>query len=163
MQTVFLPYCINHWEALDSKIKSSTSIQVFENKINERIRPNCTRNKHGMSRLTQIRVDFSDFRDHRFNHKFNCQSPISLCGIEDETSTHYLLCCPRYRNIRQTYLSKISEITNSDVSILPRDHLTDLLLYGSKAYNSISNDLILTETILFIYKSERFKHLEAFA
>ena len=58
---------------------------------------------------------------------------------------------------------QISEITNSDVSILPRDHLTDLLLYGSKAYNSISNDLILTETILFIYKSERFKHLEAFA
>ena len=85
------------------------------------------------------------------------------CGIEDETSTHYLLCCPRYRNLRRIYLSKISEITNSDVSILPTDHLTDLLLYGSKAYNSVSNDLILTETILFIYKSERFKHLEAFA
>ena len=116
-----------------------------------------------MSYLTQIRVDFSDIRDHRFNQKFNCQSPMCLCGIEDKTSARYLLCCPRYRNIRQTYLSKISEITNSDVSILPRDHLTDLLLYGSKAYNSISNDLILTETILFIYKSERFKHLEAFA
>ena len=163
----FFPYCINHWKTLDSEIKSSTSVQIFKNKINECIRSEpsfcCNRNKYGMSRLTQIRVDFSDLRDHRYNHKFNCRSPTCSCGIEDETTTHYLLCCPRYHNLRQTYLSKISEITNSDVSVLPKDHLTDLLLYGSKAYNNISNELILTETILFIYKSERFKHLEAFS
>ena len=116
-----------------------------------------------MRRLTQIRVDFSDLRDHRYNHSFNCPSPICSCGIEDETSAHFLLCCPRYNTLRQVYLSKISEITNSDVSILPRDHLTDLLLYGSKAYNRITNELILTETVLFIYRSERFKHLEAFS
>ena len=116
-----------------------------------------------MKRLTQIRVDFSDLRDHRFNHRFNCLSPICFSGSEDETTTHFLLRCPRYNNLRQVYLSKVSQITNSDVSILPSDHLTDLLLYGSKAYNSITNELILTETILFIYKSERFKHLEAFS
>ena len=81
----FFPYCINHWESLDSDIKSSTSVQTFKNKINERIRPDpsfcCNHNKHGMSRLTQIRIDFSDLRDHRFNHLFNCQSPICACGI----------------------------------------------------------------------------------
>ena len=161
----FFPYCINHWESLDSEIKFSTSVQTFKIKINECIRSEprfcCNRNRHGMSRLTQIRVDHSDLRDHRFNHNFNCRNPTCSCGIEDETTTHYLLCCPRYDNLRQSYLSKISQITNSDVSILPKDHLTDLLLYGSKAFNSISNELILTETILFIYKSERFKHLEA--
>ena len=163
----FFPYCINHWESLDSEIKFSTSVQTFKIKINECIRSEprfcCNRNRHGMSRLTQIRVDHSDLRDHRFNHNFNCRNPTCSCGIEDETTTHYLLCCPRYDNLRQSYLSKISQITNSDVSILPKDHLTDLLLYGSKAFNSISNELILTETILFIYKSERFKHLEAFS
>ena len=76
MQTVFFPYYINHWKTVDSGIKSSMSIQAFKIKINERIRPDpsfcCTRNKHGMSRLTQI--NFSDIRDHRFNNKFNCQS-----------------------------------------------------------------------------------------
>ena len=163
----FFPYCINHWETLDNAIKYSTSAQSFKNKINERIRaepsPCCKQNRHGMKRLTQIRVDFSDLRDHRFNHRFNCPSPICSCGNEDETTTHFLLCCPRYQNLRQVYLSKISQITNSDVSILPSDHLTNLLLYGSKAFNSITNELILTETILFIYKSERFKHLEAFS
>ena len=116
-----------------------------------------------MKRLTQIRVEFSDLRDHRFNHKFNCPSPICSCGIEDETMTHFLLSCPRYNDIRQTYLSKISQITNSGVTVLPKDHLSDLLLYGSKAYNEITNELILTETIVFIYKSERFKYLEAFS
>ena len=163
----FFPYCIKQWETLDSDIKFCTSVQTFKNKINERIRsaPSVCidQNRHGMRRLTQIRVDFSDLRDHRYNHSFNCPSPICSCGIEDETSAHFLLCCPRYNTLRQVYLSKISEITNSDVSILPRDHLTDLLLYGSKAYNRITNELILTETVLFIYRSERFKHLEAFS
>ena len=163
----FFPYCINHWETLDSEVKSSTSVQIFKNKINERIRPEaslcCSRDRYGMKRLTQLRVDFSDLRDHRFNHRFNCPSPICSCGVEDETTTHFLLSCPRYSHYRQTYLSKISQVVNSDVSVFPKDHLTDLLLYGSKAYNSVSNELILTETIIFIYKSERFKHLEAFS
>ena len=65
--------------------------------------------------------------------------------------------------VRHTYLSKISQIVNSDISVFPKDHLTDLLLYGSKTYKAIRNELILTETIIFIYKSERFKHLEAFS
>ena len=142
-------------------------MQGFKNKINECIRPEpsfiCDRYRHGMKRLTQMRVDFSDLRDHRFNHRFNCPSPICSCGMEDETTTHFLLSCPRFSTYRQTYLSKISQIVNSDVSVLPKDHLTDLLLYGSKAYNSVTNELLLTETILFIYKTERFKDFEAFS
>ena len=163
----FFPFCINQWETLDCDTKYSTSVQNFKDKINDDIRPESSfcsdRNKHGMKLLTQIRVDFSDLRDHRFDHKFNCPSPICSCGIEDETSTHFLLCCPRYNNLRHSYLSKISQIVKSDITILPNDHLTDLLLYGSKAYNDITNELIITETILFIYKSERFKTLEAFS
>ena len=146
---IFLP-CFKLWEQWFHFIRSVPSVCIDQN-------------RHGMRRLTQIRVDFSDLRDHRFNHNFNCPSPTCSCGIEDETTSHFLLCCPRYNTPRQAYLSKISEITNSDVSILPKDHLTDLLLYGSKAYNTITNELILTETILFIYRSERFKHLEAFS
>ena len=145
------------FESLDSEIRCSTSVQAFKNKINERIRPEasfiCDRYRHGMRRLTQMRVDFSDLRDHRFNHKFNCPSPTCSCGMEDETNTHFLLSCPRFSAHRQTYLSKISQIVNSDVSVLPKDHLTDLLLYGSNAYNSVINEVLLTETNLFIYKT----------
>ena len=163
----FFPYCINHWESLDPDTKYSTSVQNFKDNINNEIRSEASfcsdRNKYGMKLLTQLRVDFSDLRDHRFNHKLNCPTPRCSCGMEDETSTHFLLCCPRYNDLRHTYLSKISQIVKSDITILPNDHLTDLLLYGSKAYNDITNELIITETILFIYKTERFKVLEAFS
>ena len=115
-----------------------------------------------MKLLTQLRVDFSDLREHRFNHKFNCQSPICSCGKGEETATHFLLCCPRYSHLRSDYLSKISQIVKSDVTVFPNDHLTDLLLYGSESFNDVSNNLILNETIDFIFKSERFKTFEAY-
>ena len=164
----FFPFCINHWNTLDKDIKYSSSLENFKTNINNLICPksssfSCDRNKYGMKLLTQIRVDFSDLRDHRFDHKFNCVSPLCSCGMEDETSSHFLLCCPRYNTLRNTYLSKISQIIKSDVTIFPKDHLSHLLLYGSKAYNDITNNLILNETIIFIFKTNRFKNFEAFS
>ena len=142
-------------------------MENFKTNINDVVRPKmgsffCALNRYGMKLLAQLRVDFSDLRDHRFNHNFNCASRLCLCGMEDETSTHFLLRCPRYSNLRSAYLTKISQIIKSDVSILPVDHLSHLLLYGSKSFNKISNDLILTETIVYIFKTKRFKTLEAF-
>ena len=164
----FFPFCINNWNNLDSSTRLSPSLSIFKTKINNFIRPKLKsfysiRNKHGIKLLTRMRVDFSDLKDHRFDHKFNCPSPLCNCGREDETSAHYLLCCPRFKTLRKTYLSKISEIVNSDVTILTTGHLTHLLMYGSNVYNDISNELILTETINYINKSGRFKKLEAFS
>ena len=51
---------------------------------------------------------------------------------------------------------------HSDVSILPDDHLTHILLYGSNVFNTICNKLIVSETISFIRNSGRFTQLEAF-
>ena len=164
----FFPYCINRWNTLDGDIKYSPSLENFKTGINSVIRTGlgsfcCNRNKYGMKLLTQMRVDFSDLRDHRFNHNFNCPSPICSCGIEDETSSHFLLCCPRFANLRGAYLGDISQIVKSDITILPTDHLTQLLLYGSKVYNDISNQLILTETILFtrFFYKQRFFSTQA--
>ena len=166
-QNSFFPYCINEWNSLEKDIKYSPSLENFKRSINSLIRPEesfCTdSNKYGMKLLTQLRVDFSDLREHRFNHKFNCQSPICSCGNGEETVTHFLLCCPRFSHLRSDYLSKISQIVKSDVTVFPNDHLTDLLLYGSESFNDVSNNLILNETINFIFKSERFKTLEAYS
>ena len=60
------------------------------------------------------------------------------------------------------YLSKISEIVGSDVTVLPNEHLAHILMYGSNVYNDISNEAIILETIQFIKKSGRFKKLQAF-
>ena len=78
------------------------------------------------------------------------------CDMDDETLLHYFLYCLRYNTLRTAYLSKISEIIESDVSALPCDHLIQTLMYGSNA----SNKLIINETLLFIKESGRFKKLE---
>ena len=105
--------------------------------------------KYGVKLLTKIRVSFSDLRNHRFNHNFNCESPLCQCGIEDETSVHCFLGCPLYTAQRSSLLCKISAIIGCDVTVLPDEHLFFILVYGSNVYNFVSNKLISTETITF--------------
>ena len=113
--------------------------------------------------LTKLRVEFSDLRDHRFSHNFNCTSPICRCGVDDETNVHYLLRCPLYLDHRNILLSNLSDILNCNVEILPNIHLTDILLYGSKVYNKIVDQLVIRETIRFIKSTGRFTILEDFS
>ena len=161
------PFCINNWNNIDDTIKSLPSLNEFKNKLCKFIRPEKSsfyniRDSYGIKLLTKIRVSFSDLRDHRYDHKFNCDNPTCLCGLEDETAVPFFLCCPRFDQLRIAYLGKVSEIVGSDVTVLPNDHLTHILMYGSNIYNGVSNEAIIIETIQFIKKSERFKKLEAF-
>ena len=164
----FFPYCINKWNNLDDSVKLLPSVTSFKKHLNIFIRPKGNsfygiRDNFGMKLLTKIRVEFSDLRDHRYNHNFKCESPTCSCGLEDETSVHYFLCCPRYHTQRINLLSKISELMGSDVSALPNDHLNHILIYGSNVFNTICNKLIIEQSILYIKKSGRFKKLEAFS
>ena len=165
--SVFFPYCVRNWNPLGSAVISSPSLQVSKTILNMFIRPKghsfySIRDICGIKLLTKIRVTFSDLRDHRYNHNFNCASPICSCGLDDETSLRFFLCCPRYIDLRKFYLGKISKIIISDIFLLPNDHLCSILIYGSNVYNNITNESIIKETILYIKQSGRFKKLEAF-
>ena len=116
----------------------------------------------GLKRLTQLRVEHSDLRNHRFNKNFNCLSPICRCSVEEETNEHYFLRCPFFRNQRSHLLSSLSDIIQNDISVLPDSHLCDLILYGSKVYNEITNTLIIKAAIRYIKSTKRFKIFEAF-
>ena len=90
----FYPYTIKRWKELGLGFKIITSVQSFKKHLNDFIRPLghslfgiC--DKYGVKLLTKIRVSFSDLRDHRFNHNFNCDNPLCSCGVEDETSVHF--------------------------------------------------------------------------
>ena len=48
------------------------------------------------------------------------------------------------------------------MTVLPNEHLSYILMYGSNVYNGVCNELIIFETIQFIKKSGRFKKIEAF-
>ena len=163
----FSPYCISNWNLLDSDIKFLSTLCEIKDKICKFFRPKGNsfykiRDKYGIKLLTKIRVNFSDLRDHRYNHNFNYQNPSCACGLEDETTVHYFLCCPHYCQLRTIYLSRISDILGSDIMVLPNEHLSHILMYVSNVCNDVSNELIISETIQFIKQSGRFKKLEAF-
>ena len=70
---------------------------------------------------------------------------LILCalGFDDAGSREFYVARSGISQIlRSVCLTKISQIIKSDVSILPVDHLSHLLLYDSKSFNKISNDLI---------------------
>ena len=163
----FFPYCIAEWEKLSDEIRSLPTLNQFKNALLIHIRPKKSssfgiNDIEGMKLLTKMRVNFSDLRSDRFSHNFNCEVPTCTCFLEDESGFHFLLRCPRYLTIRNKLIDSVSTIVGSDISILPDNHLTDILLFGSNVYNDKTNKLIILETIEFIKKSTRFKVLEAF-
>ena len=164
----FFPYCISEWEKLSEEIKTLATVSQFKNKLLLFIRPIkkdsfevC--DIHGIKLITKLRVEFSDLRSHRFQHNFNCTDPRCSCLLEDECNSHFLLLCPLYLHLRQNFLGIISTIIGSDITVLPHDHLTDILLFGSNVYNDVTNKLILKETISYVRKSKRFDDIEAFS
>ena len=164
----FFPYTIKAWKNLDNEAKSKPSVESFKRYVNSNYIKSPGNpffgisDSFGVKLLTKIRVNFSDLRDHRFHHNFNCRIPVCCCGLEDETSVHYFLRCPLFYNERVTLLSKISDVIHSDISVLPEEHLLHILLYGSNVYNIVTNKMIISETITFIRNSGRFISLEAF-
>ena len=165
----FFPYCQIGWDSLVHEVRSSNSVAEFKRNYlhHMAIRPQKNEyfninDRYGMKLLTKLRVDFSDLRAHRFNHHFNCTSPICKCSFEEETTEHFLLRCSRFDDQRRALLESASDIINNDIKQLPNDHITDILLFGSKAFNEISNKLILESTIRYIKSSKRFKIIEAY-
>ena len=158
---IYFPYCISEWEKLSKEIKSLPSVSQFKNKLLLFIRP--LKNSsfgitdiHGIIFLTKLRVEFSDLRYHRFQLNFNCRDPRCSCLLEDESNSHFFLRCPHHLPIRKIFFGIISTIIGSDITVLPNDHLTDILLYGSNVYNDVTNKLILKQTIEYIRKSKHF-------
>ena len=171
----FFPFCQLNWEHLSENIRNSPDLDSFkrnyvnENEKNVKKREcfNVT-DRHGLSLLTRLRTEFSDLRDHRFKHNFNCTSPICKCGLENETTEHFFLRCPRFSLARINLLPSIQNTLKHDLDPILISHthrpsdLTNLLLYGSESFNCITNKLIIEASIRFILFSKRFKVIEAY-
>ncbi|MCH2389802.1 MAG: hypothetical protein MK234_03870 [Nitrospinales bacterium] len=165
----FFPFCAENWPSIPDELKQAPSSAAFKNAYKKTFIPPkpgyfgiC--DKFGIRLLTKIRVDCSDLRDHRYNHGFrNCPSPMCRCNTADETSEHFLARCPLFDAQRVPLLTTISSVLSNDISVLPDSHLSSLFMYGSKAYNSVTNKLILEATITYIKRTKRFSKLEAFS
>ena len=93
-QNSFFPYCIAKWKDQDDSAKNLPSHSSFKKNILKFVGPPGhsfygISDKFSIKLLTKIRVEFSDLRDHRFNHNFNYVRPVCNCGKENETSIHF--------------------------------------------------------------------------
>ena len=104
----------------------------------------------------QTRVYFSDLQEHSFDHNFACESPMCMCHSGIESSTQYFLHCRQYSFHRRNLLDKVSDIGGNDITQLPDNHLCDLLLFGSNAYNKKANKMILKWIVEFVKQSTWF-------
>ena len=164
----FYPYCAIQWNLLPDSIQNLPTLSQFKKTLIRTIRPEKKstygiKDKHGLSLLTRLRVDFNDLREYRFRRSFNCSSPVCACTTENETTEHFLLRCPLFENQRLIFLNTVCKITDStDTLFIPSLILCNILLYGSDEFKDDVNHNILVATIQFIKTSKRFKVIEAY-
>ena len=65
----------------------------------------------GLKLLTRLRLGLSHLSEQRFNHNFqSCINPLCSCSLAIESTTHFLLHCHHFSNIRPTLLNSINEV-----------------------------------------------------
>ena len=112
--------------------------------------------KEGVKLLTRLRLGLSHLNKHKFLHGFiDTVNPMCSCNTEEESSTHYLLRCPNFTQIRIHLMNEIINIKPS-LNLLNDDSLSQILLYGDRVSDNETNTRIISLTIDYIHKSERF-------
>ena len=93
--------------------------------------------------LTKLRLEFSELREHKFRHNFNCIDPMCLCGHGVEDNEHFLLHCQRFSIHRTSYLDNVSHLIKRSTATLSDSSLCNILLFSGNQLNDITNKLIL--------------------
>ena len=157
LKSFFFSYTIIEWNKLDIDILKSKSYATFRNTLLKLGRPIYSNSSPvGLKLLNRLRLGLSHLNEHRFNYNFqNCINPLCSCSLEIESTSHFLLHCHYYTNIRVTLLSSITEIIGNTFNIND-ECLVSLLLFGSHKYTEIDNSYIVNATIKYLLDSGRF-------
>ena len=108
----------------------------------------------GLKLLTRLRLNFSHLNEHSFRHGFkDTVDPMCECGLEIETTLHFLLCCRLYSTIRTELLDDRYTVASS-LTNYPDEKLLSILLNGSEYFSVKTNQSILKSTIKFLKSSE---------
>ena len=155
----FFSPTITKWNKLDRDIRNSDSLSDFKLPLLKFVRPvaNDVFEINNPNDL-KLRLGLSLFRYHKSRHNFqDCISLLYVCGLQIETTTHFLLHYPLFQSARQSLLINIKKI---DESILKKhdELITKTLLYGYGKFDLSCNKSIISGTIEFIVFSETFSN-----
>ena len=105
---------------------------------------------------TRLRLHFSDLNKNelRRNIRATIHLPCS-CGLEPETTLHYLLRCNLYSDLGIELFNDICNL-NPALKNLSHEKLSNSLLYGSENFSSNTNKETIKSAITLLRTSECF-------
>ena len=159
-KNTFFPYCVNEWNNLKADIRNAKSLSIFKKLIISGKKENPLFSVYdplGLKLLTRLRLDFSHVNEHKFRHGFkDTLNPLCTCGVEFETTEHFLLHCQLYSTDRSELFDKIVKIDQQFLNVTAKDQVL-VLLYGSQRNNSEnSNQNIINFVLKYLKSTGRF-------
>ena len=104
----------------------------------------------GAKLVTRPRLGLSHLRERKFKYSFqDTSNPLCNCGMDVESSTHFILQCPSYIIETRTLMSNLNRI-NPQISQTSLQLLTNTFFFGNSPYNDKTNTHILNATIDYI-------------
>ena len=97
---------MTEWNNLIEELRKIKSTVQFKTKILSfiRLKENSIfkiQNINGIKLLNRLSLHFSHLNEHKFWHNFRATiDPMCSCGLEPETTLHYLLRCNLYSDLR---------------------------------------------------------------
>ncbi len=106
---------------------------------------------------TRLRLGLSPLKGHLFTYNL-IDNPTCGCGLEAESTDHYILRCPAFGVARIAMYHKMVDILDFDMlSSLKRDSdIVKLFLFGHKDLSYDKNRLIFEMAQTYINSSDRF-------
>lgn len=143
----FFPSTVRAWNNLADDVKNASTVAAFKYRLNRGryIPPKFfdTGSRMGQILHARLRMECSSLNSHLYRKNI-VDSPSCACG-DFESSYHYLFICPKYANIRHTYLSSYL-----------RTHNTHELLFGKENVSLHENEDMVLKVQEYIIKSRRF-------
>ena len=151
---IYFQNCVREWNLLDKTIKISPTISVLKLELLRLVRPSKKsyfgiHDIEGIRLVTHLRVHFSDFREYKFRHKFQCSGSMCLCQTETENNEHFFLNCPRHSNHRKSLLDRILNVVDINIGNFTSTDLCNLLLYGNSRFSFDTSRHIIESKITF--------------
>ena len=110
--------------------------------------------------MTRLCLGLNNLREHKFNDNFpNCINPLSSCGMDIESTSHFFLHFPLFNDKRITILSILilSILNKTDCKLIETNEssLIETLLFGNSLFDLKNTPLFWMH--LLITFTERFE------
>ncbi len=160
----FVPKTVRDWNNLD-RSKYTPSLSSFKASYKNGM----LRSPNPLHQLelgdanihhTRLRLGLSHLKSHLFTYNL-VPSPLCGCGLEPETTEHYILRCPVFGVARiEMYHKMVDILDHSLLTALRTDSdIVNLFLFGHNELSTEKNKLIFEMAQTYINASERFSSI----